>query len=119
MNDKEVKKMKDSKKSGGPLETEGRALEDVSTIELVNEFRRREDGVTLILDGEKTFHNPIDEPVRIFVVPEFSCNTIRPRFSHRVSRYMKTHRPPWWVLPIINILSLIAILLASLTILLQ
>lgn len=111
--------MKDSKKPGGPLETEGRALEDVPTIELVNEFRRREDGVTLILGKGKTFTNPIDEPVRIFVVPELSCKAIRPRLSHRVSHYMKTHRPPWWALPLINILSLIAILLASLTILLQ
>lgn len=108
--------MPDSKKPGEPVEEERRALKDFSTRELVDEFRNRDEGVTAILGEHKTFTNPLDEPVRIFVVPEWRCKIIKPRLSRRIFNYMGAHRPPWWIFPLINTLGLIATALAMLAI---
>lgn len=97
--------MTNNKKPGGPLDTEGRAMDGVPTIELLTEFQRREDGVMFIMGSGKTFTNPLDEPIRVFAVPEMSCKAIKPRLSRRIIRHMETHRPPLWILPLINALS--------------
>lgn len=106
--------MNNSKKPGEPVEEERWALEEVPTIELVDEFRRRDDGITCVIMEHGTFKNPLDEPLRIFVVPEHSCTIIKPRLSHRIFCYMNTHRPPWWLYWIPAILSGSAIIVALL-----
>ena len=106
--------MNDSKKPGEPVAEERWALEEVPTIELVDEFRRRNDGITCVIMEHRTFKNPLDEPLRIFVVPEHSCTIIKPCLSHRIFYYMNTHRPPWWLYWIPAILSGSAIIVALL-----
>lgn len=108
--------MPDNKKPGEPVAEERWALEEVPTIELVDEFRRRDDGITCVIMEHGTFKNPLDEPLRIFVVPEHSCTIIKPRLSSRIFNYMGVHRPPWWIFPLINTLGLIATALAMLAI---
>lgn len=104
--------MNDNKTPSEPVEEERWALEEVPTIELVDEFRRRDDGVTCVIMEHGTFKNPWDEPIRVFVVPELSCTIIKPRLSHRIVHYMGTHRPPWWLYYLSIFASTISMILA-------
>ncbi len=111
--------MNDKKKPSEPVEEERWAMEKIPTIELVEEFQRREDGVTCIIGERRTFKNPLDEPIRIFVVPELSCTIIKPRLSHRIFHYLDTHRPPWWLYWTPALLWGISAIIASIAILLK
>lgn len=102
-----------------PVQEERRALEDYTTKELVEEFRKRQNGIGLILEEEKTFKNPFDYPLLLFIVPELECDLMKPRMKTRLSHYMKTHQPSWWILPLIEVIALVSVAFAILAIWLQ
>ena len=102
-----------------PVQEARRALEDYTTKELVEEFRKRQNGIALILEEDGTFKNPFDYPLLLFIVPELECDLTKPRMKARLSHYMRTHRPPWWILPLIDVISLVSVAFAILAIWLQ
>lgn len=95
-----------------PVQEERRALEDYTTKELVEEFRKRDDGYTMIMGENGTFKNVWDQPIRVFIVPEDGCTIIKPRLRAQIWRYAFSHDLPWKIFCITIFLELVLVIVA-------